>query len=174
MPDWFETTGDSYFKHVNRTTIELSVAEARGSDAELSVRAAAKKSEAVTVEDRLVAGSGWIPAPVRRRQNRSLKARASPKTSSSPKRLSNIGHGPVTFLPRDRHSRFTTGDDRGWARIDLATIMLRGGPTPPPLKLSPSRPGVLAFQELVHQIASAMRLKGGALRSAETRQTIKK
>ncbi|MCO5965806.1 ParB/RepB/Spo0J family partition protein [Sinorhizobium meliloti] len=65
MPDWFETTGDSYFKHVNRTTIELSVAEARGSDAELSVRAAAKKSEAVTIADRLVAGSGWIPAPVR-------------------------------------------------------------------------------------------------------------
>ncbi|MDX1047132.1 chromosome partitioning protein ParB [Sinorhizobium medicae] len=65
MPDWFETTGDSYFKHVNRTTIELSVAEARGSDAELSVRAAAKKSEAVTIADRLVAGSGWITAPVR-------------------------------------------------------------------------------------------------------------
>lgn len=65
MSDWFETTGDSYFKHVNRTTIELSVAEARGSDAELSVRAAAKKSEAVTIADRLVAGSGWIPAPVR-------------------------------------------------------------------------------------------------------------
>nr|WP_244436177.1 ParB/RepB/Spo0J family partition protein [Sinorhizobium fredii] len=65
MPDWFETTGDSYFKHVNRTTIELAVAEARGSEAELSVRAAAKKSEAVTIADRLVAGSGWIPAPVR-------------------------------------------------------------------------------------------------------------
>ncbi|RVP81343.1 hypothetical protein CN096_37440 [Sinorhizobium meliloti] len=65
MSDWFETTGDSYFKHVNRTTIELSVAEARGSDAELSVRAAAKKSEAVTIADRLVAGTGWIPAPVR-------------------------------------------------------------------------------------------------------------
>ncbi len=65
MPDWFKTTGDSYFKHVNRTTIELSVAEARGGDAELSVRAAAKKSEAVTIADRLVAGSGWIPAPVR-------------------------------------------------------------------------------------------------------------
>ncbi|MGH0315095.1 hypothetical protein NKY46_02270 [Sinorhizobium meliloti] len=46
MPDWFETTGDSYFKHVNRTTIELAVTEARGSDAELSVRAAAKKPEA--------------------------------------------------------------------------------------------------------------------------------
>ncbi|OAP35314.1 hypothetical protein AU381_25680 [Sinorhizobium glycinis] len=65
MPDWFEATGDSYFKHVNRTTIELSVAEARGSDAELSVRAAAKKSEAVTIADRLVAGTGWIPSPLR-------------------------------------------------------------------------------------------------------------
>ncbi|PZP57597.1 MAG: hypothetical protein DI604_34615 [Delftia acidovorans] len=65
MPDWFETTGGSYFKHVNRTTIELTVAEARGSEAELSVRAAAKKSEAVTIADRLLAGTGWIPAPVR-------------------------------------------------------------------------------------------------------------
>ncbi|RVG79119.1 ParB N-terminal domain-containing protein [Sinorhizobium meliloti] len=65
MPDWFETTGDSYFKHVNRTTIELAVRDAKGSEAELSVRAAAKKSEAVTIADRLVAGTGWIPAPVR-------------------------------------------------------------------------------------------------------------
>ncbi|WQP41012.1 hypothetical protein U8C38_25790 (plasmid) [Sinorhizobium medicae] len=70
MPDWFETTGDSYFKHVNRTTIELSVAEARGGDAELSVSAAAKKSEAVTIADRLVAGSGWIPAPHNARRGR--------------------------------------------------------------------------------------------------------
>lgn len=62
MPGWFEATGDSYFKHVNRTTIELSVAEARGSYAELSVRAAAKKSEVVTIADRLVAGTGWIPS----------------------------------------------------------------------------------------------------------------
>ncbi len=65
MPDWFETTGESYFKHVNRTTIELSLAEARGREAELSVRAAAKKSEAVTIADRLVAGTGWIPSPLR-------------------------------------------------------------------------------------------------------------
>ncbi|MDX0568580.1 hypothetical protein GOL38_32125, partial [Sinorhizobium medicae] len=70
MSDWFETTGNSYFKHGNRTTIELSVAEARGSEAELSVRAAAKKSEAVTIAARLVAGSGWIPAPVRIRARR--------------------------------------------------------------------------------------------------------
>ncbi|QPB24524.1 ParB/RepB/Spo0J family partition protein [Rhizobium sp. 007] len=65
MSDWFETTGDSYFKHVNRTTIELVVAEAKGGEAELSVRAATKKSEAVTIADRLVNGSGWLPAPVR-------------------------------------------------------------------------------------------------------------
>ncbi|RWD10458.1 MAG: ParB/RepB/Spo0J family partition protein [Mesorhizobium sp.] len=65
MSEWFETTGDSYFKHVNRTTIELAVAEAKGREAELSVKAAAKKTEAVMIADRLVAGSGWIPAPVR-------------------------------------------------------------------------------------------------------------
>ena len=65
MPDWFETTGDSYFRHVNRTTIELAVAEAKGGEAELSVRAAAKKSEAVTIADRLITGSDWLPAPVR-------------------------------------------------------------------------------------------------------------
>ncbi|MGI0526748.1 hypothetical protein [Rhizobium giardinii] len=65
MQDWFETTGDSCFKHVNRTTIELAVAEARGSEAELSVRAAAKKSEALMISDRLVTLSGWLPVPVR-------------------------------------------------------------------------------------------------------------
>ncbi|RWF89599.1 MAG: ParB/RepB/Spo0J family partition protein [Mesorhizobium sp.] len=65
MSEWFETTGDSYFKHVNRTTIELAVAEAKGREAELSVKAAAKKTEAVMIAERLVAGSGWIPAPVR-------------------------------------------------------------------------------------------------------------
>lgn len=47
MSDWFEPTADNYFNHVNRTTIELAVAEAKGKDAELSVRAAKKKAEAV-------------------------------------------------------------------------------------------------------------------------------
>ncbi|TIT75259.1 MAG: chromosome partitioning protein ParB, partial [Mesorhizobium sp.] len=46
MSEWFETTGDSYYKHVNRTTIELAVAEAKGREAGLSVKAAAKKTEA--------------------------------------------------------------------------------------------------------------------------------
>ncbi|WP_287392322.1 hypothetical protein [Mesorhizobium sp.] len=65
ISEWFETTGDSYFKHVNRTTIELAVAEAKGREAELSVKAAGKKTEAVMIAERLVAGSGWMPAPVR-------------------------------------------------------------------------------------------------------------
>ncbi|TIQ85216.1 MAG: hypothetical protein E5X64_34480 [Mesorhizobium sp.] len=39
--------------------------EAKGREAGLSVKAAAKKTEAVMVAERLVAGSGWMPAPVR-------------------------------------------------------------------------------------------------------------
>ncbi|MBC2887703.1 ParB/RepB/Spo0J family partition protein [Ochrobactrum sp. CM-21-5] len=65
MSDWFEPTADNYFNHVNRTTIELSVAEAKGKEAELSVRAAKKKGEAVLIAERLVSGSGWLPVPVR-------------------------------------------------------------------------------------------------------------
>lgn len=65
MTDWFEPTADNYFNHVNRTTIELAVAEAKGKEAELSVRAVKKKGEAVLIAERLVAGSGWLPAPVR-------------------------------------------------------------------------------------------------------------
>lgn len=65
MSEWFEATGDNYFNHVNRTTIELAVAEAKGKDAEMAVRAAKKKGEAVLIAERLVAGSGWLPAPVR-------------------------------------------------------------------------------------------------------------
>ncbi|UVV70806.1 ParB/RepB/Spo0J family partition protein [Brucella anthropi] len=65
MSDWFEPTADNYFNHVNRTTIELAVAEAKGKDAELSVRAAKKKAEAVLIAERLASGSGWLPVPVR-------------------------------------------------------------------------------------------------------------
>ena len=65
MTEWFEPTGDNYFKQVNRTTIELAVAEAKGKEAELSVRAAKKKGEAVLIAERLVAGSGWLPVPIR-------------------------------------------------------------------------------------------------------------
>jgi ParB family chromosome partitioning protein len=65
MTDWFETTADSYFSHINRQSIAVAVTEAKGEDASLAVKAAAKKSEAVLIADRLVKGTGWLPAPVR-------------------------------------------------------------------------------------------------------------
>lgn len=65
MTKWFEPTAESYFNRVNRMTIELSVAEAKGADAELGVRNAKNKAEAVTIAARVVKGSGWLPAPIR-------------------------------------------------------------------------------------------------------------
>ncbi|WP_455296975.1 hypothetical protein [Brucella pituitosa] len=65
MSDWFEPTADNYFNHVNRSTIELAVVEAKGKAAELSVRTTRKKGEAVLIAERLVAGSGWLPVPIR-------------------------------------------------------------------------------------------------------------
>ncbi|MDR6819809.1 ParB family chromosome partitioning protein [Neorhizobium sp. 2083] len=65
MTDWFETTADSYFSHINRRGIEQAVLEAQGPDAALAVSAASKKAEAVLVAERRIKGSGWLPAPVR-------------------------------------------------------------------------------------------------------------
>ena len=65
MGRWFTPTGASYFQHLNRAGIEAAVAEARGEDAARNVRAAAKKSEAVILAERLVAGTGWLPHPMR-------------------------------------------------------------------------------------------------------------
>ncbi|SMF25822.1 MULTISPECIES: ParB/RepB/Spo0J family partition protein [Rhizobiaceae] len=65
MTNWFETTADSYFSHVNRRGIEQAVLEARGPEAALAVSAASKKAEAVLIAERKVKGSGWLPAPVR-------------------------------------------------------------------------------------------------------------
>ncbi|MGN7964220.1 hypothetical protein [Brucella sp. 22210] len=41
------------------------MAETKGKEAELSVRAAKKKGEAVFIAERLISGSGWLPVPVR-------------------------------------------------------------------------------------------------------------
>ncbi|OOO33543.1 UNVERIFIED_ORG: chromosome partitioning protein ParB [Rhizobium sophorae] len=65
MTDWFETTADSYFSHINRRGIEQAVLEAQGPDAALAVSAASKKAEAVLIAERRIKGSGWLPAPVR-------------------------------------------------------------------------------------------------------------
>jgi ParB family chromosome partitioning protein len=76
MTDWFETTGESYFNHINRQSIALAVAEAKGEDASLSVKAAGKKTEAVLIADRLIVGTGWLPAPIRIASDPSAEATA--------------------------------------------------------------------------------------------------
>ncbi len=65
MTNWFETTADSYFSHINRRGIEQAVLEAQGPEAALAVSAASKKAEAVLIAERRIKGSGWLPAPVR-------------------------------------------------------------------------------------------------------------
>lgn len=65
MTDWFETTADTYFNHVNRRGIEQAVLEAQGPEAALAVSSASKKAEAVLIAERRMTGSGWLPAPVR-------------------------------------------------------------------------------------------------------------
>ncbi|MER8563647.1 hypothetical protein [Mesorhizobium sp. M0019] len=43
MAKWFEPTGDSYFSHINRQSIEAVIREAKGDQAALAVKAAGKK-----------------------------------------------------------------------------------------------------------------------------------
>ncbi|MER8400465.1 hypothetical protein [Mesorhizobium sp. M1348] len=43
MAKWFESTGDSYFSHINRQSIEAVIREAKGDQAALAVKAAGKK-----------------------------------------------------------------------------------------------------------------------------------
>ncbi|BBD41441.1 chromosome partitioning protein ParB (plasmid) [Aminobacter sp. Y103A] len=65
MTKWFEPTGDSYFSHINRQSIEAVIREAKGDQAALAVKAAGKKLEAVGIAERMVVDSGWLPEPVR-------------------------------------------------------------------------------------------------------------
>ncbi|WP_246801704.1 hypothetical protein [Rhizobium leguminosarum] len=79
MSDWFETTADSYFNHVNRRGIEQAVLEAQGPEAALSVSAAGKKAEAVLIAERRIKGVGWLPAPVRIAADPNAEAEAEAK-----------------------------------------------------------------------------------------------
>lgn len=64
MRDYFETTAESYFKHLTRDGIEVAVAEAKGDDfAEGFSRM--KKAEAAAHAENAVKGSGWLPQPLR-------------------------------------------------------------------------------------------------------------
>lgn len=61
MHEWFEPTAESYFNHISRGGIEFVMNEVAGEQAALAVKAAAKKTEAAIVADRLVKGTGWLP-----------------------------------------------------------------------------------------------------------------
>lgn len=65
MTRWFVPTAANYFSHVSRAAIEAAVSEARGEEAAMQVKAASKKAEAAALAERLVAGSGWLPEPLR-------------------------------------------------------------------------------------------------------------
>ncbi|KQT01598.1 hypothetical protein ASG42_26650 [Rhizobium sp. Leaf391] len=57
MTNWFETTADRYFNHINRQSIALAVAEAKGVDASISVKAAGKRQKPYWSR------TGWLLGP---------------------------------------------------------------------------------------------------------------
>lgn len=65
MHNWFEPTGEAYFTHINKKSIEAVITEAKGAEAATAIRAASKKSEAVTIAERLIKDTDWMPAPLR-------------------------------------------------------------------------------------------------------------
>lgn len=64
MSDWFTTTADNYLSRLNRQAIEQAVTEAAGEQKAMAVKAASKKTEAVSIAARLLEGTNWIPASV--------------------------------------------------------------------------------------------------------------
>jgi ParB family chromosome partitioning protein len=65
MTTRFTPTAANYFGRINRAAIEDAVRGARGEEAAAEVKAATKKAEAAAIAERLVAGSGWLPAQMR-------------------------------------------------------------------------------------------------------------
>ena len=64
MGSWYETTADSYFTSLNRTSIELAVAQVRGADFAKGI-GAMKKAEAAAYAERAVKDTGWLPQHIR-------------------------------------------------------------------------------------------------------------
>lgn len=65
MADWFTTSADNYLSRINRQAIEQAVTEAKGDQMTLAVKAARKKNEVVTIGERFLEGTNWIPVPLR-------------------------------------------------------------------------------------------------------------
>lgn len=62
--EWFETTADTYFNHLTRPGIEAALAEVKGHDFAKGVTAM-KKTDAAAYAATAIAGTGWLPEPIR-------------------------------------------------------------------------------------------------------------
>ena len=64
MTEWFTPTGDNYFGRVGRTDILSAITEAKGTPAKRSWEKL-RKSELAALAEREIAGTGWLPKPLR-------------------------------------------------------------------------------------------------------------
>jgi ParB family transcriptional regulator, chromosome partitioning protein len=64
MRDWFTPTADNFFSRVSRTEILSAISEAKGAPAKRSWDKL-RKSELATLAEREIAGTGWLPQPLK-------------------------------------------------------------------------------------------------------------
>jgi ParB family transcriptional regulator, chromosome partitioning protein len=64
MPAWFTPTAENFFGRVGRETVISALVEARGAPAKRSWQKL-KKSELAILAEREIAGTSWLPQPVR-------------------------------------------------------------------------------------------------------------
>ena len=64
MTQWYAPTGESYFGRISKAGIKQAVTEAVGEDLALGILGM-EKAKAVEFAERKIAGTGWLPAPVR-------------------------------------------------------------------------------------------------------------
>jgi ParB family chromosome partitioning protein len=63
MTAWFQPTAANYFSKINKTQILEALREIKGAAA--PAWAGMKKAELAALAERTVAGTGWLPAPLR-------------------------------------------------------------------------------------------------------------
>jgi ParB family chromosome partitioning protein len=64
MAQWFTPTADNYFRRIGRPEIIAAIAEAKQVPAKRSWDKL-KKVECASFADREIAGTGWLPLPLR-------------------------------------------------------------------------------------------------------------
>ncbi|MCW5712818.1 hypothetical protein WMC41_31190 (plasmid) [Shinella yambaruensis] len=64
MTQWYAPTSENYFGRISKAGIKQAVTEAAGEDFALGVPGM-EKAKAVEYAERKIAGTGWLPAPVR-------------------------------------------------------------------------------------------------------------